>query len=215
MRQLGRSASHGATSTTTLIRVTEDGAYRFSWESVHGDQAGPFPDGPPWVFVTKGGLPCEVALRYHRRPDGRYVFTGMVISEPLPAPGEISTQLLRQIRLGEIQAQLFGPGGLSRDFDPERPPLHGETPSPEVVRWLADLASAHGQSAEGSTRSPRDADYRAFSETYLIELACKPRRAMSNAAKAHNISRATANRWAAICRELGYLPNPAGEEHSS
>ena len=34
---------------------------------------------------------------------------------------------------------------------------------------------------------------------------------MSAAARAHSISRATANRWAAICRELGYLPNVSKE----
>jgi hypothetical protein len=195
--------------------VTEDGSqYRFSWESGHEGQAAHMPDGA-WVFVNGGGLPCEVALRFHRHVDGRYVFTGIVIADPLPAPLEVTTQLLRQIRLGEIQAALFGPGGLLGDFDPARPPLHGETPSPEVTRWLADLSAAHGQLADGPSRGPGDAALRDFARTYQLELARQPWRAMSAAAKAHSISRATAHRWAAACRRLGYLPGIPGEEPSS
>ena len=194
----------------TLIGVTDSGnGYRFSWEPKHFPDPAPMPFGA-WVWVSGGPLPCEVALRLHRHADGRYVFTGMVISEPLPTPMEITSQVLRQIRLSEIQAALFGPDGLFGDFDPASPPADGSTPSPEATRWLANLAARHGQIASGPSRGPDEAVLRGFALTYQKELARQPSRAMSTAAKAHSISRATANRWAALCRNTGLLPQRPG-----
>ena len=193
--------------------MTEDSSgYRFSWEPVHGERPARLPDGA-WVFVSGGGLPCEVALRIHRHSDGRYVFTGIVIADALPQPAEVTSQMLRQVRLSEIQAGLFEPGGPFGDFDPAQPPLQQEgAASPEGARWLADLQAAHGQAAQGPSRGPDEAALRAFARTYQTKLARQPHRAMSAAARAHSISRATANRWAAACRELGYLPDAAKED---
>jgi hypothetical protein len=192
----------------------ECGPYRFSWKP--GDeQLGNLPPGF-WVFVSGDGMPCqEAALRIQRHADGRYVFTGIVIAGPVPDPGEVTSQLLRQVKLGEIQASLFGPDGPFGEFDPARPPLHGGAPSPDAARWLADLAASHGQAAAGPSRGPGEETLRDFARTYQAELARHPHRAMTTAARAHSVSRATANRWAAACRRLGYLPaGQLGKESS-
>jgi hypothetical protein len=193
--------------------VTNDGGYRFSWESVNAGELALLPAGPGfWVFVTGGGLPCEIALRIHRHADGRYGFSGLSIADALPSPLEVTTQLLRQIKLGEIQAALFGPDALHA-FDPGQPDA-GETPSPEAARYLADLLAAHDQSVSGPSRRPEETELQAFARTYETELNRQPRRAMTAAAKSHNISRATANRWAALCRQYGYLPATAADDSS-
>ncbi|HET9889664.1 MAG TPA: hypothetical protein VFQ42_04110 [Mycobacterium sp.] len=54
--------------------------------------------------------------------------------------------------------------------------------------------------------SPEEVRLREFARTYLAELARRPHRAVTAAATAHGISRATAHRWVQECRSLGYLP---------
>jgi transposase len=57
-----------------------------------------------------------------------------------------------------------------------------------------------------AAQSPGEQPYREFARTYLKELARRPHGAMTAAANAHDISRATAHRWVQTCRQLGYLP---------
>src|SRR6266568_919989 len=84
----------------------------------------------------------------------------------------------------------------------------GDLPVPVSVRIHRH---ADGRVATGPSRRPDDQKLRDFARTYQIELARQPRRAMTAAASAHSISRATANRWAAICREMGFLPDVSKE----
>jgi len=155
----------------------------------------------PWRGVTGGDLPVPVSVRIHRHADGRYVVTGLLIGEEFE-PREITSQTLREIRLGRILADCF------KDFDPDRPQDWDRT----AIRMIADLnASVGGHVATGPSRRPDDQKLRDFARTYQIELARQPRRAMTAAASAHSISRATANRWAAICREMGFLPDVSKE----
>ena len=180
-----------------------DSGYQFSWEV-------PFQTDPAaldgfWVNVSGGGLPWDVALRFHPHKDGRYVFTGLVVSGALPDPPEITSKSLRHVRLADIQAALFGPDG-PYPFDPTVPEGGSNPAAPGVARWLADQLAADGQASGGPVRGPSDDALRKFASTYRAARKSEPHRAMAAAAAAHNISRATANRWADRCRQLGYLP---------
>jgi len=157
----------------------------------------------PWRAVRGGDLPAPVKVRIHRHADGRYAVTGLLIGEE-SEPQEITSQTLRQIRLSKILAGIFA------DFDPDSPDDWPRT----AMRVIADVNAGGGHVAAGPSRGPGEQRLREFARTYQIELARQPRRAMSAAAKAHSISRATANRWAGMCRQLGYLPGsprPAAE----
>jgi hypothetical protein len=133
-----------------------------------------------WVRVECGDLPVPIDICVGWAPDGRRVFNGLRIEAE-----EITSNTLRQIRLSEILAAYF------EHFEPIW----------EVHRSLAEFSvplPPPGRGPDGDTLM-------AFARTYATELARQPQRAMTAAANAHNISRATANRWAALCREYGYL----------
>lgn len=144
-----------------------------------------------------------VWLRIHQSADGRYVITGLVLGEESPTPQEVTSQTLRQIKLRDIMLDVFA------DFDPDAPPK-GWPKFENLVAMVAKANAEIGFVAKAEKRGPDAETLRAFAETYRAELARQPQRAMTAAAKEHNISRATAHRWAAECRELGLLPNPKG-----
>ncbi|MGH2813491.1 MAG: hypothetical protein ACRDI1_12395 [Actinomycetota bacterium] len=159
-----------------------------------------------WVRAEGGDLPFPVELRLHQDANGRYVVTGLLIGDEFD-PREITSLALRRIKLSEILAAFF----THMDYEPGAP-----TPYtlPDAVDLVA-RANAVTASPARPARGPDDATLRAFAHTYRTELARQPRRAMSAAADAHGISRATANRWAQLCRDLGYLPgksSPPEEE---
>jgi hypothetical protein len=187
------------------IEQDEDGSYRVA---VNPDLSRSMRPAGHWVKISGGDLPMPVELRVNRHADGRYVVTGLMMGDQF-SPGEITSQTLREIRLSKILAWLL------EDFDPDNLPAW----SPRTtVRMIADFnADLAGQVATSrGQRAPGSEVLRGFARTYLTELARQPRRAMTPAAKAHNISRATANRWAGTCRELGLLPvASSGEEPSS
>jgi hypothetical protein len=145
----------------------------------------------PWVRVEGGGLPLPIDISTGWAPDGRQVVCGLRIGgESGTEADEITPNVLRQIKLGEIIAAFF-------DYF---------EPAWEMEDALAELSVP----PRPASRGPDDADLREFARMYRTELARQPHRAMTAAAEARNISRATANRWAATCRQLGYLPS--GEE---
>jgi hypothetical protein len=177
--------------------VSDGGEY--TWLNL---PSGTFLPAGPWQAVMGGDLPVPVKVRIHRHADGRYAITGLVIGDE-SRPQEITSQTLRQIRPGKILASMF-----ADDFDPDNPQDWLDQPQ-GAARVIADInADAGGHVATGGApaRGPDDTKLREFAHTYRTELVRHPRRAMTAAAKAHNISRATANRWAALCRQLGYLP---------
>jgi hypothetical protein len=186
------------------IERDEDGGYRVT---VNPDFSRSMRPAGHWVKISSGDLPMPVELRVNRHADGRYVVTGLLMGDEF-SPAEITSQTLREIRLSKILAWLL------EDFDPDNLPAW----SPRTtVRTIADFnADLAGQVATGrGQRAPGTEVLREFARTYLTELARQPRRAMTAAAKAHSISRATANRWAATCRELGLLPAASSGEESS
>jgi hypothetical protein len=147
------------------------------------------------VRVDGPGVPFPIDLRISSDA-GRYMITGLQTGREFE-PREITSQMLRQIKLREILASLLA------DYDPDAPPTWT---LPSAITIVADENASSLWRAQRRPRGPDDATLRAFAHTYLTELARQPRRAMSVAAREHNISRATANRWAEMCRELGYLP---------
>ncbi|GGM67078.1 hypothetical protein GCM10012275_42000 [Longimycelium tulufanense] len=169
----------------------------------------------PWIEASAGGLDAPILVRVGKSADGRPVITGLIIGEY--EDKEITSDTLRKIRVGALLSQLF------EGFDPDTPP--GLT-SPDAEGFSEDLGAQIDwglmhehvwhpaqdadprprQLAEARSRGPSDDDLRAFAKTYHRELMRNPRRAMTATARALNISRATANRWADACRGNGYLP---------
>lgn len=189
-------------------RPGRSGAYRF-------EPVPPFAEAPPgaWLQVSGPGLDQPIQIRINR--DGsRYVVTALVVGTD--GTQEVTSETLRRIRLAEIMRELF------KDFDPTAPPptphldADGRVDSFDddsgfLAWWLfKDEVIDNAHPVPGGSGGSQDARYQAFARTYLRELVRQPRRAMTNASEAHNISRATANRWAAICRERGYLPPREG-----
>jgi hypothetical protein len=191
-------ASEDRAGEPLTIERGADGKYTVT--AAPGFQRSLRPAGP-WVRVSGGDLPFPVEFRIHRHDDGRYVVTGLMTGDEFN-PQEITAQDLRQIRLSKILAWLL------RDFDPDNLPAWSPRTS---IRLAAELNAQRGLTAAGRSRAPDETTLRDFARTYLTELARQPRRAMTAAARAHNISRATANRWAAICRQIGLLPDPPKE----
>lgn len=146
-----------------------------------------------WVTVYGGDLPVPVDVRIGQADNGRFVFTGLRIG--VAAREEVTANVLRKIRLAEILA----------DYWVAFPPITER----EILAHAADMSRPLPPG-----RGPDDDALRAFAAAYLTELREHPHRAMSAAAKARNVSRATAHRWAAMCRERGYLPGDPGKEAS-
>jgi hypothetical protein len=158
-----------------------------------------------WERVEGGDLPMPVEIALQQAPDGRYVFAGLRIGDEhgeydeYGRLQEITSATLRQIKLGEILAAHF------EHFEPIR----------QIEASLAEISVPLRQHSRGPA-PPDDRTLWAFAQTYQAELARQPHRAMTAAAKAHSVSRTTANRWAAECRRLGYLHGTSsGEEPSS
>lgn len=147
-------------------------------------------------------MPQPIELRISPAPDGRYLVTGLLLGAT--GPLEVTTATLRDIRLAEIVARLFedyDPGSLGKVAEWAQP----WAPGPSALESVRGATRAELPDEIGS-RGPDDASLREFAQTYLTEMARRPRRAMTEAAARHRISRATANRWADLCRQRGYLP---------
>lgn len=140
-----------------------------------------------WTGVEGGSLPVPIEILVDRAPDGRHVFTGLRIGDGWH---EVTALTLRQIKLGEI---------LAAHFEQMEPVLAMEALCAQGSVPLRPARPHRGPAG------PDDQVLRDFARTYQAELARQPHRAMTAAAAAHNVSRTTANRWAAECRRLGYL----------
>ncbi|WP_344163804.1 hypothetical protein [Nocardiopsis rhodophaea] len=155
-----------------------------------------------WVRVSGGGLAVPILVRVAYGRDGRPIMTGLIIGDDGPA--EITADTLRSIRVGALMEQLFegfDPGGRppADDFDAE-------------VTWALMYDFTHRTPApppperrQGRSRGPTDEELQHFAEVYRREIRRSPRRAMTATAESVGVSRATANRWAKLCREQGYL----------
>ena len=170
-----------------------------------------------WTRVEGGGLPAAIYIRVELSRDGKPMITGMILGGAWPR-NEISANTLRDIKPREILTELFS------HFDPSAPPNSEEWEESitwglmhEVYMMRLPRVPVDSVSTRGASTSDRLAE---FAEVYLREMRLQPRRAMTATAKAMNISRATANRWAAMARARGLLASksehrpPGGAEPS-
>ncbi len=158
-----------------------------------------------WTRVEGGELPAPVYLRIELSGDGKPVITGMVLGASWPRR-EITANTLRSIRPREILTELFA------EYDPAKPPPYEDWEESitwglmhEVYMMRLPRLPIESSAARGAASSDRLEE---FARTYLYQLRIKPKSAMTDTAKALNISRATANRWAAAARERGLLAPP-------
>jgi hypothetical protein len=175
--------------------MTEAPDYWFGWPPDGGPPA--LPRGA-WVAARDGDLPTPVWLRINQDRSGRFLITGILIGEE-SEPAEVTSQTLRGIKLREVLSAMLS------DYDPHSPP--DWTKFADLVGMTVSVNAELGHVATGQPRGPDVGTLQAFARTYMAERARQPQRAMTAAAEAHNISRATANRWAQECRKLGYLPS--------
>lgn len=173
-----------------------------NWDSLGEDE---------WTRVEGGSLPAAIYIRVELSRDGKPVITGLVLGAAWPR-AEITANSLRDIKPREILAALFS------TYDPSNPPPLEEWA--EAVTWglmhevymmNTPQAPFDSQSSRGAGTSDRIVE---FASIYRREMRVQPKRAMTATAKAMNISRATANRWAARARDLGLLA-PRGENQAS
>jgi hypothetical protein len=154
-------------------------------------------------------MPIEIRFGY--APDGRFTVRGLRLdvdpfraTDPSYIDLEITSATLRQIKLSEIKAAFF-----------EWQSASIQAVMPDDRNLARSIAAEQVYALQSTNRGPGSETLRKFADAYRIELTRQPHRAMTATAKALNISRATANRWAALCRELGYLPNPSEGETTS
>ncbi len=156
-----------------------------------------------WTRVEGGGLSAPIYIRIVKTSDGKVAIDGLMIGGSWPRP-EVTANSLREIRPREILNALFA------EFDPFSPPDYEDWE--ESITWglmnevyMMRLPRSPIESA--GVRGAATVDrLEEFSRRYTAEVATRPKGAMSATAKAMNISRATAHRWADQARAKGLLP---------
>ncbi|MDQ0576468.1 hypothetical protein [Agromyces albus] len=161
-----------------------------------------------WTHVSGGGLPAPIYIRVSRAANGRPVVTGLVVGATWPN-AEITADVLRSIRLGEIVRELH------KGFSPT------EVPPYDDFRAQIEWALMHQTYVEGAatltepSRAFRGDEerLRVFARTYQANIVRSPRspmaatlRDLENRQEFLKISRATLYRWLERCRDLGLLP---------
>jgi hypothetical protein len=207
---------------------------RFSLPEPFGSLVNPSPQGKPgekagldgqWMKVQGDPLPVDVIIRVDRSDDKRFMITGLVIG--LHERREITWEALRMIKPATILGYIFS------GFDPNDPAKLYEATDPFPMddnigdRWRPHARAAAALKLwQASENRPHEDDYQAikpvtkprasvatdlakFAETYLRNLAATPHRATTATAKEMHISRATAIRRIAECRDEGLLPSKA------
>lgn len=183
-----------------------------------------------WVRLSGGPLPVNVLVRIDRAEDGRFMITGLLIG--LHSRREITWETLRQIRPASLLGYLFSdfdPRNPRRRYVETDPfaPSFDEDDLPAVdldsndwrehqrvsaayQLWREAAAALAGASPDvESVTKPRASvatNLTRFAEVYLRHVASTPRRATTATAEELHISRATAIRRIAECRDTGLIP---------
>lgn len=162
-----------------------------------------------WTRIEGGTLDAPIYVRVALAADGREVINGIMIGGAWPR-NEITANSLRNIKIGEILGCVFDGWSLA---DPPDPEDLGEQISWGLMHetYIRQSERIPSTSKSGSRGAPK-ARLDEFAQIYLHQRNLNAHRAMTATAEALNISRATANRWVALCRERGILPPkpPAG-----
>ncbi|GIG54539.1 leucine zipper domain-containing protein [Demequina activiva] len=152
--------------------------------------------------VDETGAAGSLLVRVAKSSDGKLVITGLVMGDGID---EVTGQALRAIKPGEIIRTIqwresgtlpprsvgaLGPTGLAR--------FEGMT---ERVESHAEASAAPSKRGR---RGPTHEELTRFAEVYTKHSTYSDA-AMTLAARELGLSRATANRWAARCRNEGLL----------
>jgi len=157
-----------------------------------------------WTRVEGGSLDAPVYVRLGRTSDGRSIVNGLVMGASWPRD-EITANVLRQIRIGEILRSVFDGWSLTDPEDLEE--LADQVTSGILHETLARRAQPIPAVSRIGSRSVPDVELEEFARIYKAMLVLYPSRAMTETAKTlGHMSRSTANRWAEKCRQRGLLP---------
>lgn len=194
---------HAALQFRYVEAVRQRGPFEFGQEPLPLDVQFEEDGSTDWVSVGGGRLEVPIAVRVSRLPDSRLVITGLMISTDDQT--EVTTSTLRSIRLGALAEQLAAYIAAHPHDQP------GGRWTPEWRRWQHVRAVVGNSPAVplGPRKRgvpPTDDELRTFAAVYEEELSLRPRRAMAETTKRLYIERTTGYRWAALCRERGYLP---------
>ena len=164
--------------------------------------------GDDWVEVYQGGLGQPIHVRLGKVA-GRFRITGLRIDNSR----EVTADLLRRIRLGQILEDILGES--TRAYDPD-------VPDEDLDPWeavdraaIGEWVSIHATSEAGRQlrptrgKPPSDEELRRFVTRYQSELARRPHGAMTRATK-DLMDRTTGYRWLARARQRGLI---SSEDH--
>lgn len=148
-----------------------------------------FADGNWWaVFGVEQPEPFNVAIKVGER-DGKATVTGLLL-EAIPQDAELTTRLLRQ--------ELSVPR-LLEALGVEVYAQRGERPATLLKRAQPTRPRRPGP------RGWPPGHFKTVAETYSRNLKAHPRRPMKTTAEELGTSEATARRWVARARQLGFL----------
>jgi hypothetical protein len=166
-----------------------------SWSSLDEDDT--------WTRVAGGTLEAPIYIRIAKTKDGRGVINGLLIGGAWPRE-QITANTLRSIKIGEILEKVFDGWDINTppDYDDLEDQVSWGLMHETFVRQAETIPS---DSRAGSRSAPSD-QLEEFARAYLTQRGRNAYRAMTATAKEFSISRATANRWAARCRDRGLLP---------
>ena len=159
-------------------------------------------DGESWTWVRGGGLEQPLYARIGWSADGRPVITGLLLGAGGGA--EITSSTLRSVRVGALLEQLFA--GFTLDSFPKYGDLDDELEWALMQQTYVAGAPKLPDDSRAAARGAGNELLADFARRYSEEIVRNPRRAMTTTAEAFHISRATANRWAERCRDIGLLP---------
>lgn len=197
---LSRTCCTAGYQTGTLAAMT-DQPIRVSpgiepnWEDLSEDT---------WTRVEGGTLDASIYVRIAQTSDGRGVINGIVVGGAWPR-GEITANTLRQIKVGAILGAVFDGWSIedAPDYEDLAEQIEWGLMHEHYVRQSPRLPGA----SKAASRSVDHDELSTFARTYAEQRVRNAHRAMTATAKLLNISRATANRRATRCRELGLLPS--------
>lgn len=155
-------------------------------------------EGPFWQMLDHDP---PVVLQYGFSPAGRLICTGLLIGwteGPMSDRVEITARAVRQVRVGEILADLFS----DPDNDPPTSRARKTAPLPNWARLQAPVIRPPHPGGAGHT----DEHFVQVAEVYKTALVEAPGSPMQWLAEQFGISSATAYRWRDEAAARGLLP---------
>lgn len=166
---------------------------------------------PDWHVVDdETGDAGRFYVRIGKGADGKLIVTGIVIGDGLD---EITSNTLRAVQLGEVikTIQWRESGSLPPRNVGDVDALTGLARFEGMTEAVEDAAAQGEQESRRGRRAPTRGQLEEFATAYRRH-STYTNAAMTRAAADLHISRATANRWAERCRDLGISLRPDWKE---